>query len=901
MLAEFFSDLRYRFRALFSRRAVEQELDEELRFHLQREAEKLMADGIPAAEATRRARVEFGGVESVKEASRDGRGLALVETLMQDLRYAVRALRRNPGFTIGVILTLGLGIGVNAAMFGIVDQLLFRAPAYLLEPGEVHRVYLAWDDRGQEEVSNSTEYTRYLDLRRWSNDFSQMAGYSVRTLPVGVGSDAREMQVSTISATLFDFFDATPVLGRFFTAQEDTVPVGAMVAVLGYGFWQTQYGGREDVLGQQLQIGTGSYTIIGVAPPRFVGIADEAPPVLFVPITAYAGTFRGGSAQAAYYTRYNWGWMNVLARRKPGISVAQATADLSQAYVRSWDYEASLSGSHTPSAVAHPRAIAGPVQAERGPQQSKVTKVASWVSAVAAIVLLIACANVANLLLARSVRRRREIAVRLALGVSRHRLMGQLLTESLLLAGCGGLAGLLLGHWGGVTLRALFMPNVTVSQTLADTRTIGFALALVLVTGVLTGLAPVFQVRRADLTESLKAGIREGGYRRSPARTALLLLQGAMSVVLLVGAGLFVLSLRHVQALRLGYDVKPVLYIYPNQRGASLNDEEAALLRQRLVESARGLPGVESAALGLTVPFWDTWSQSLYVKGIDSVGRLGSFTLQAGSPEYFTTLGTRVIRGRGIRAEDRKDTPKVAMVSETMARTLWPGQDALGQCMRMDSDTMPCVTVVGITEDIKQNSITDDGGRHYYLPIEQFHPEAAVVFARVRGEAEDQKESVRRQLQPLMPGDGYLTVSSMSDIINPNVRSWQLGASMFLAFGGLALVLAAIGLYSVIAYDVAQRTHELGVRIALGARIGDVVRLVVGDGLRFALVGMAIGGVIALWAGHWIEPLLYAQSPRDPLVFGVVTGVLLAVAGLASAVPALRATRVNPNVALRTE
>jgi predicted permease len=381
----------------------------------------------------------------------------------------------------------------------------------------------------------------------------------------------------------------------------------------------------------------------------------------------------------------------------------------------------------------------------------------------------------------------------------------------------------------------------------------------------------------------------------------LLLLQAVLSVVLLVGAGLFVRSLRNVEAVRLGYDVDPILYIYPNTRSLKLSDDAATNTRRQLVETARSLPGVESAALGLTVPFWDTWTEELFVSGIDSVGRLGSFTIQAVSPEFFATMGTRILRGRGITGEDRKETPLVAVLSQSMATTLWPGQDALGQCLRMNSDTMPCTTVVGIAEDIKQNSITEERGLHYYLPIEQFHPEAAVLFARVKGNSSGQAESIRRQLQPLMPGDSYLTVTPMHEIVDPNIRSWQLGATMFLVFGGLALVLAGIGLYSVVAYDVAQRTHELGVRIALGAGGSDVVRVVVADGLRFILIGILLGSGLALWAGRWIQPLLYGVSPSDPVVFGTVAGTLLFAAGLASLLPALRATRVDPTVALRTE
>jgi predicted permease len=436
---------------------------------------------------------------------------------------------------------------------------------------------------------------------------------------------------------------------------------------------------------------------------------------------------------------------------------------------------------------------------------------------------------------------------------------------------------------------------------LADGRTLAFAFLATLLAGGVTGLAPILQARRADLAEDLKAGARESGYRRSRIRTALLLFQASLSVVLLVGAGLFVRSLQKVRGLRLGYDIDPVVYIYPNTRGAQLSDDAHAALRRRLLDAARTIPGVERATLGMTVPFWDTWTTDLFVPGIDSVRRLGEFTLQTGTPEYFQTVGTRILRGRGITLEDRRDAPRVMVVSEAMAATLWPGREPLGQCIRVDADTMPCTTVVGIAENIRQNSLTDDPGLQYYMPVDQFHPENAVIFARVKGHADDFKESVRRQLQPLMPGDGYLTVSSMSDILRPQVRSWELGTTMFLAFGGLALVLAAIGLYSVIAYDVAQRTRELGIRIALGARIDDVVRLVVSDGMRFALVGVAVGGAIALAAGRQIGPLLYSVSPGDPLVFGVVAGVLLSAAALASALPAYRAARVDPNVTLRTE
>ncbi|MBK9066747.1 MAG: ABC transporter permease [Gemmatimonadetes bacterium] len=901
MWARLWSEARYRARAVFRREALERELDEELRFHLEQEAARHRAAGLPAAEAMRQARLAFGGLEVVKEQTRDGRGVRWLERAGQDLRYAVRALRRTPGFTVAVIATLGLGVGINAAMFGIVDRLLFRAPPLLRDPARVHRVYLQWHNRNGLATGAMMGYASYLDFRRATTQFDALAGYSVRSLPVGSGPASAELPVGVISATLFDFFDAAPVLGRFFTAAEDTVPLGAQVAVLSHGFWQARYGGRPDALGQVLRVGTAAYTIIGVAPRGFEGISDEGPPALFIPITAYAGVFRAGPNVANYYTRYNWSWMQLVVRRKPGVTRAAAEADLSRAQRRSYEAQRAISPGMTAPEIARPAALAGPVQAERGPNQSTVTRVATWVSGVALIVLLIACANVANLMLARAVRRRREIAVRLALGVSRGRLFGQLLTESLLLAGAGAVVGLLLARTGGALLRALFLPANVAAGTLADPRTAAFVLAVAALAGGLTGLAPLLQARRTDLVEALKSGARDGGYRRSRLRTGLLALQAALSVVLLVGAALFVQSLRNVRALRLGYDVDPVVYIYPEQRGAQLADAEAAALRLRLLESARAVPGVESAALGLTVPFWDTWNDNLFVAGIDSVERLGSFTIQAGSPEFFATLGTRILRGRGFTAEDRAGAPLVAVVSQAMAGTLWPGREALGECFRIGADTVPCTTVVGIAEDIHQNSVTTDRGLSYYLPIAQFHPEAAVIFARGRGQGREVREVLRQTLQPEMPGEGYVNVTPLRDIVDPELRSWQLGATMFVALGGLALVLAAVGLYGVMAYDVAQRAHELGVRMALGARAPDVVRMVVGDGMRIAVAGVAVGSLIALWSGRWLAPLLFEQSPADPVVFGVVAGVLLLVAALATAIPALRATRVSPTVALRTE
>lgn len=490
--------------------------------------------------------------------------------------------------------------------------------------------------------------------------------------------------------------------------------------------------------------------------------------------------------------------------------------------------------------------------------------------------------------------------MRLALGMSRGRLASQLLTESVILALAGGLAGLLIAHWGGAALRAGLLEKSEAAAGLSDPRTTLYGALAAIIVGLLTGVAPIVQAGRADLTGDLKAGTRDGTYTRSRARIALLVLQGTLSVVLLVGAGLFVRSLRNVQSMRWGYDVDAVLLVTPNMRGVTLDSATRAELRERLFAVAKTIPGVANASHQDAVPFWSTSSTLLYVEGIDTVSRLGQFNFNKVSPEYFATLGTRVVRGRGISREDIATAPRVMVVSEAMAKTLWPGKDAIGQCIRMNADTMPCTYVVGIAENIKAGNLSEDPSLYYYVPTTQ-NPRFGGLFIRTQGDARNWQESIRRRLQEEMPGASYINVMPFRDIIGSQKRSWNLGATMFTAFGALALVLAAIGLYSVIAYNVTQRTHELGVRRALGAQTGDVVRMVVSGGLRVASIGVAVGIGVALWASKWVQPLLFGVSPKDPLVFVLVTAALMAVAAAASWVPALRASRVDPNVALRTE
>jgi predicted permease len=804
----------------------------------------------------------------------------------------------KPGFALAVILTLGLGIGANATMFGIVDRLLFRPPAYLVAPERATRLYLMTTESGRENES-AVGYRRFVDFRDGTTSFDAMTPYYARRQPVGTGEATKEMLVGVSTADLWRMFDIKPALGRFFTAAEDVPPAGAFVTVLSYAFWQTEFGGRTDILGTRIAIGPAQYTIIGVAPEGFSGLDLQRRPVAFVPISAHA-SMMGIRAKAGWSKSYSVMWFDVYARRKPGISLQQANTDLTNAFTKSYFTQAQEDAETTPIAIAKPRAFAGPVLSDRGSNKSNESKVATWLLGVAGIVLLIACANVANLMLARVLRRRREIAVRIALGISRSRLLTQLLTESLLLALLGGITGLALAQWGGAILRTTVLDLDASDGAFNDPRVLVCVASLAAIAGLLTGVLPAFQAGRTDVTTSLKARARDGTVQRSHARAALLIAQAALSVVLLVGAGLFVRSLQNVKNVHLGYDTEQVLWVNVNWRGVKLDSAQQVALRERLLERAQSLPSVEQASRAMTLPFSFIWSASLFVSGIDSVDKLGEFTIQAASPTFFATMGTRLLRGRGIMPEDRANTPQVMVVSQGMAKRLWPNEDAIGKCIRVGAAKNPCRTIVGITEDVRRHSLSEPE-LHYYMPIEQWAPTEGEVVVRTRGPAVTQAEAIRRSLQALMPEVSYVTVTPMETIIGKETRSWRLGATMFTVFGGLALVLAAIGLYSVIAYNVTQRTHEMGVRVALGARGRDVIGLVVREGLVIVIPGVAVGAGLSLYAGRWIAPLLFDVSPTDLSVMASVVVTLIVVATTASWLPALRAARVDPSEALRSD
>ena len=889
---------------------LDEEIDDEIRLHIDLRTEQLVGRGVPSGAAREEAWRRFGPLEQARHRLRDSartreRHMRLRDTLdafRYDLHFALRGLARQPLFAGAVGLTLALGIGANATMFAIVDRLLLRAPAGLTDPDETGRVFLHSRIDGEDRIDNNISYLRYLDIRRTATAFSQSAAFFTAEMVIGVGEDARQDDVSMVSASLWPFFGVRPALGRFFTEAEDVTPQGSPVVVLGYAYWRAAYGGDSSVLGRPIHIGRTAYTIIGVAPSGFSGLA-LSPVTAFIPITAGgADLFPPSPRRPLWYDSHNYTWMEMVVRRKPGISIEAGNADLSRAFRES--IEAQRARRPTPNAVPidelNPRATANSIIFDRGPEPRQSARVTAWLAGVSILVLVIACANVASLLLARAMQRRREIAIRIALGVARARLVRYLLTESVVLGILGGAAALAMANWGGGAIRAFLLTDVAWTGPVVDQRVLLFTAAAAILAGMITGLAPAIQLTRPDVGAELKAGGREGSLGRTRLRSTLIAAQAAITVVLLIGAGLFVRSLHKVRNLDLGYDPDRIAVVDVELRGMTLDSAQRVALLDQLEAHAKTLPWVENAARTVGVPFWRSWSDLLFSPGVDTTRLRDDFVMNAISPSYFATTGTRILRGREIDDADRLGATRVAVISEAAAATIWPGEEALGRCIKVGADTAPCTTVVGIAQDIRR-SFDEGPARHVYLPFNQSVFLGASLFVRSRGPAELQLEATRRALQTVMPGTAFVGARSLQGLVDPSIRPWRLGATILTLFGLLALVVAAVGLYSVITYNVTQRQHEIGVRVALGAQRPDVLRLVIGQGVRVIAIGTAVGVSIALSVTRFLEPLLFDVSERDPATFGFVVAVLLVVAAGASLIPALRASRVDPIIAIRAE
>lgn len=885
-----------------SRRTVERDVDDEIRFHLESRVAELTAGGVPEARAREIAEREFGDLTAARAelAVVDRRRLTRErrqrwwETIGQDTAYSLRSLRKQPGFAAVVVLVLALGIGANVTMFGVIDRLLLRAPSHVADPERLVEVSLARPDdatRAQRVLS----YPIYRDMQGARDAFERVALYAETDLAIGRGRDAREVRGMRANAAYFETLGVRPALGRFFLPDEDGNPVAPTVAVIGYGFWQTQFDGDRSAIGKTLTFGNDVYTIIGIAPERFTGVTP-APVDVWIPATAgiTAKEYDGWLAGRQSY------WLRVVGRLRPGVSREKAAAVATAAF-RAADLRAGGERVEARSARVIRLTSVLPRHARAG---STDARVAVLLGAVSLLVLLIACANVANLQLARGVARRREVAVRIALGIDRARLVRQLVLETVVLALAAGVAAVLVTIWGGALVRAVIFSSDAGVDQVVDLRLIAYTATAAILAGIVSGLIPAVQSSRPEVADTLRSGSRAGGPARSRTRGALLIVQAALTVVFLVGTGLFMRSLRRIEAVPLGIEPRRVLMVSARTSGLGYSDAEIDALYRRLADAARSSPGVESTALSVGLPFSTSWAEAVSVPGRDSVPltRDGGPYFNGVTADFFRTVGTRIIRGRGFTEADGRGA-RVVVVNETLAKLWWPDEDAIGRCLRVGGDTMPCAEIVGVAENTRRFGILEDPAVQFFVPIHQapLWATSRVLVVRPSGDAEASVEAMRRVLQDKVPDAPYIEARPLEDLVSPQTRAWRLGATMFGIFGLLAVVVAALGLYSVLAYDVSRRARELGVRVALGAGRGDIARMVVGRAVRVAFFGAAIGFSIAFAAGPAVTPLLYETSAREPLAFGGAAAVLFAVALLAAIVPTRRASRVDPIVALRAD
>jgi putative ABC transport system permease protein len=847
-------------------------------------------------EECRKALVKTGSITGVS-VSHETHGVATrppirekLNGILQDIRFALRGIARAPAFAIAVALTLGLGIGANAVMFGLIDRLLLRPPEHVTSPETVKRLYVSRSLSGQQLQVESQAWQDIEDFRR-AKSFSSVAAYFNTRLPADRGSQAAEINGVLTTANYFQLLGVTPFRGRFFSPEDDVTGAAGTV-ILSHAYWKKRFNGSNDAIGQVLRLGRGSYTVIGIAPQGFTGINLQRVDV-FLPLAAAAHETIGGDWQ----TSRGFYWVRGIARLAPGATVAAAESETTtlhragRAESRGYDRNATV--------------IVAPVLEGRGPKAAKEVKVSVWLAGVSLILLIIACANVMNLILARLTHRDRELAVRVALGAGRARLVGQLVTETVVLALIAATTGLLLAQWGGTVLQRTLIPEVTWASPLTDWRVVTFTLLVTLMAGLVSGIIPAWKSSRPDLATSLKVGRGGPGTHRSQLRSTLLVFQASLSVILLIGAGLFVKSIGLIRSMDTGMDLHLLVVASVDLKAAGYTPADAANVQRDVMEQITLLPGVAGVTASHSVPFWSSWSEDFKALGVDSMPTLpgGGPYINAVAPQYFEVMGTPIIKGRGLTDADRAGSARVAVLGQTMARLIWQGQDPIGRCIIIGADSMPCTEVVGIAADVPRQQLLEREDAQYYVPAEQIKPNEPfeALFVRSTGDAQSIAQPVHRILTGISPDLPFVDVRPLWDLTDQQTRSWNLGATLFTIFGGLAMIVAAIGLYSVLSFSVARRTQEFGVRGALGATMGSIVGLVLRGGMRLVLIGIGIGFAVALLSGRWLAPLLYQTSPRDPVVFGSVAVVLLLSAAIACLIPAIRATRITPMEALRSE
>jgi putative ABC transport system permease protein len=880
---------------------IHADIDDEIRFHFDERVEELLAQGVSPREAHRRAVDEFGDVHAVTQELRDiddrlarRRGRAeWIDSVWQDVTFAIRSLRGSPGVAAAVVMTLALGLGVNTAVFSLLDSIFIRPPAGVVAPDRVRRL---WSEIG---VGSSRRYWpgyAYPQYQAVTDALNGIAETAIARQPdrvkIGVGGATSQAMLSKVSSGYFRLLGVRLGVGRFFTADEDRMGAGARVAVVSDAFWKTALGGETSALGRAIVLDGERYTVIGVAAPDFSGVDLDATDV-WLPISTISGY-----GPSPWWLSMNVNGFTILLRLAPHVSDdaidARATATL-----RRPGLSLILSDSSATTRV-------GSIIRARGPgKPAQEMEIATRLGGVAVIVLLIACANVVNLVLARAVRRQREIALRLALGISRARLMRLLMTESTLLAIAAGAAAILAAYWGGGALRRILLPDVHWPQSPLDWRVLTAGVTTTLIAGLVAGLIPAFQSSSGTVTDALKAGAREGHARRSGLRSSLVMAQAALSVVLLVGAMLFVQSLKNVRGLDLGFDTNRLLFARVDFESKDAGRD--SLVPPRLADLAdrlRGMPGIEGAALTAMRPMWGFTSRT-YFPDADTIAIKKPFGMfWAVSPDYFAVTGTRLIVGRVFPRARGAAMPPSVVVNDAMARALWPAANPIGRCVRFERPDGRCNTVIGVVETTRFGQVIEEPTPQFYLPLENMpFPFGGAKEIAIRAHDADMTAVIRETrglLRDAFPA-GEPVITAMTEALEPQYRPWRLGATLFSVFGVLALIVAAIGIYSTVSYDVNQRTQEFGIRVALGARLGDILGHVLGGGLRTVGVGVALGVGGALLGGRLVASLLYGIAPSNPFVIAAVAGGLLLVATIAALGPAWRAARVDPMSALRLE
>lgn len=875
------------------------DVEDEMRSHIEMRVEQLVSEGWEQRAARAEAERRFASSDHARRAleasavRRESR-LRLSEqfdSLVYDVRYAVRTLRRSPGFTMTVIVTFALGLGANAALFALLDRMFLQNPAGVREPDEVRRVQRP--SGGAPAMVYSFPGLR--DIAEALPPGTAYAGYRTE-LRIPFDSDGEDAR-GVVTYVVGDYFGTLGVAmarGRPFAPDEWQAGSFAPVAVVSSRFATLRYASPDAALGKSIDIARRRYTIIGVAAAGFAGTDLDASDAWAPLNTRGSWTLR----ETEWLEDRRTLFLQMLARVTdsavvhllPAITAAMRTDPIVRDTLATAAFRSLRQA--LPSFMANER------------------QVATRLAGVAVLILLIACANVANIMLARTLTHRREIAVRLALGVSRRRLMRQLVTQSvtLALAACAG--AVVVAIWCASALRTALLPNVQWGAPAVGWRVVLFAVVSALAAGFAVGLLPALQASRPQLTRTLRGGARDGAAHSSRLRGALVVAQVTLSLVLLAGAGLFIRSLREVQSVNLGYDAdRIVLAGIRAPRDANVSSTAVSDRLIGTVERLEQQPGVESVAFSENIPMWSLSFLKHYLPDRDSlptppnVATIVSFV----SPRFFATMGMQLLDGRDFNATDRRGSEPVIVVNKAMADLFWPRARALEKCLIVGERNAPCRRVVGVVSNAHYLSVVEGPSIQFYIPVRQEGDDGRVGRAgalEVRagiGRTAVVAEAVRRELARAAPAGTSVWVRSLSEQLEPEFRTWRLGAQLFSLAGLLALVVALVGISGNVSYTLSQRTHEMGVRIALGAKARDIIRMVLGEGMRTILIGVVCGLGVALAAGRLIRSMLYGTPAHDPTVLAAVAAVLILAAALASLGPAIRATRVDPIDSLRSE